>query len=85
VATTGWTRNAIKSARKSGGTFREGHCHRKRQRGMNAGSENMKDAEAYLLSENITQYRTHPYAPKEKPFVQVVSTDKPLDVFFRLY
>jgi hypothetical protein len=37
---------------------------------MNAGSENMKDAEAYLLSEGISRYRTHPYAPKEKPFVE---------------
>jgi transposase InsO family protein len=34
------------------------------------GSEKMKHAEAYLLSENITQYWTHPYAPKEKPFVE---------------
>jgi putative transposase len=30
----------------------------------------MKDAEAYLLSENIRQYWTRPYSPKEKPFVE---------------
>jgi transposase InsO family protein len=30
----------------------------------------MKDAEAYLLSMGIKQYWTHPYSPKEKPFVE---------------
>jgi transposase InsO family protein len=34
------------------------------------GSENMKDAQAYLLSQTITQYWTHPYSPTEKPFVE---------------
>jgi transposase InsO family protein len=34
------------------------------------GSENRGKAEEYLASQNITQYWTHPYAPKEKPFVE---------------
>jgi putative transposase len=34
------------------------------------GSENMKDAQAHLLSEGITQYWTRPHSPKEKPFVE---------------
>ncbi|MDR2535807.1 MAG: hypothetical protein LBD29_07230 [Treponema sp.] len=34
------------------------------------GSENMKDAQAYLASQGVTQYWTRPYSPKEKPFVE---------------
>jgi putative transposase len=34
------------------------------------GSENMKDAQAYLASQGIAQYWTRPYSPKEKPFVE---------------
>jgi hypothetical protein len=34
------------------------------------GSENMGEAEEYLASEHITQYWTHPYASKEKPFIE---------------
>ncbi|MDR2900561.1 MAG: integrase core domain-containing protein, partial [Treponema sp.] len=34
------------------------------------GSENMKDAEQYLISQEIIQYWTHPHAPKEKPYVE---------------
>jgi transposase InsO family protein len=34
------------------------------------GSENMKDAQAYRTSQNITQYWTRPKSPKEKPFVE---------------
>ncbi|GMO56119.1 MAG: hypothetical protein Ta2A_01150 [Treponemataceae bacterium] len=34
------------------------------------GSENMKDAEAYLASLNITQYWTRPHTPKDKPFIE---------------
>jgi putative transposase len=34
------------------------------------GSENMKEAEAYLLSKGITQYWAHPYSPTEKPFIE---------------
>jgi len=34
------------------------------------GSENMKDAEAFLAGAGITQYWTHPYAPKEKPHIE---------------
>ncbi|GMO56769.1 MAG: hypothetical protein Ta2A_02140 [Treponemataceae bacterium] len=34
------------------------------------GPENMKDAEAYLASLNITQYWARPHTPKDKPFVE---------------
>jgi hypothetical protein len=34
------------------------------------GSENMKEAEGYLASQGVTQYRTRPKSPKEKPFVE---------------
>ncbi|GMO55737.1 MAG: hypothetical protein Ta2A_00740 [Treponemataceae bacterium] len=34
------------------------------------GSENMKDAEAYLASLNITQYWARPHTPKDKPFIE---------------
>ena len=34
------------------------------------GSQNMRDAEAFLRSETITQYWTRPREPKEKPFVE---------------
>jgi transposase InsO family protein len=34
------------------------------------GSENMKDAEAFLRENHITQYWTRPKSPKEKPFVE---------------
>jgi hypothetical protein len=30
----------------------------------------MKDAEGYLASQGVTQYRTRPKSPKEKPFVE---------------
>jgi hypothetical protein len=36
----------------------------------NNGSENMKDAENYLVSLNIPRYWTRPQSPKEKPFVE---------------
>jgi transposase len=34
------------------------------------GSENMGKAEAFLAAAEITQYWTHPYAPKEKPYIE---------------
>jgi putative transposase len=34
------------------------------------GSENMGKAEAFLAEKEITQYWTHPYAPKEKPYIE---------------
>ena len=34
------------------------------------GSKNMKDAEGYLASLGITQYRTRPQSSKEKPCVE---------------
>jgi hypothetical protein len=34
------------------------------------GGKNKGKAEEYLASLYITQYWTHPYAPKEKPFVE---------------
>jgi putative transposase len=34
------------------------------------GSENMGKAEEYLACLHIRQYWTHPYAPKEKPFIE---------------
>lgn len=34
------------------------------------GSENMKNAEEYLLKEGITQFWTRPCQPKDKPFIE---------------
>jgi len=34
------------------------------------GSENMGKAEEFLAEKKITQYWTHPYAPKEKPHIE---------------
>jgi hypothetical protein len=58
------------SSRNAGAVLEKASARFGKTIGAVNGSGNMKDAEGYLASLDITRYRTRPRPPKEKPFVE---------------